>query len=140
MLEYKMRMINAGLASEDDFDRSGCLKSRITFKALVLPWEISKRTREYVSKEGQVLQKVYWLLRDRYGASFSTRSEQMVKAFEECEREGALCEISGTIKIVRGSTYLNAETCHRFMISDYGDEKADEMENENFNPQEDQET
>lgn len=132
MLEYKVRMINAGLASEDDFDRGGALRSRITFKALILPWEVSKRTREYVSDEGQRLQKEYWLLMDKYGARFSTRDEGLVKEFEEIEREGVLCEISGTVRIVKGSTYLNAEKCCRFNLDDYREVEIEESEAEGF--------
>jgi hypothetical protein len=128
MIEYRRRMINAGLASEDDFDRSGALKSKITFKALVLPWDIIKRTRHWESEEGQELGKFYWSLKDKYGANFSTREENLAVRWKEYIAEGVLVEVSGNIKIVRGSTYLNAEAVKRFDINEYEDVTPDQLQ------------
>jgi hypothetical protein len=122
MLDIQRKMIEKGLANAEDFDYSGALRSKITFKALVIPWEISERHRIWVNDEGEKETSTYWLIKDKYGASFSSKDEHFINRVREflCV---SLCEVKGTVRIVRGGTYLNAERCEPFDIEAYVTEK-----------------
>jgi hypothetical protein len=94
------------MKQENDFTKWGTLKTLITFEAAIC---VKKKTCKVLMSQvsGEVDQtKIYWILQDEFGASFSTRNKRLGEAV----RIGETYLAKGEIGISRGNMFLNVKS------------------------------
>jgi hypothetical protein len=91
---------------ENDFTKWGTLKTQITFEAVIC---VRKKTCKVLMSQisGDIDEtKIYWILQDEFGASFSTRNKRLGEAV----KVGGTYMARGEIGISRGNMFLNVKS------------------------------